>query len=193
MQITIREARPEDAGVIASYNSDMAEETEGKRLDPDRIGPGVRALLSDANKGRYWVAECEDRVIGQLMVTYEWSDWRNGSIWWIQSVYVHPDWRRQGVFSALYRHVESLVAATPGAIGLRLYVETGNATAQSTYESLGMVKPNYLVMEAMLRNSSADSNGETFCWKSVRAPLNSFSQTTRVVRPRCPTCCRTGH
>ena len=161
MQITIRDAVPDDAGIIAGFNSDMAEETEGKTLDPDRVGPGVAALLADASKGRYWVAVSKDRVVGQLMVTYEWSDWRNGNIWWIQSVYVHRDYRRHGVFRALYRHVESLASATPEVIGLRLYVESGNARAQQTYEALGMVKPNYLVMEAMLRNSYADSNGET--------------------------------
>ena len=161
MQITVREAILEDAGIIAGYNSDMAAETEGITLDPDRIGPGVAAILGDAFRGRYWVAVNDSRVVGQLMVTYEWSDWRNGNIWWIQSVYVHPDWRRHGVFRALYRHVEALAATTPGVIGLRLYVETGNTRAQQTYEALGMVKPNYLVMESMLRNSYADSNGET--------------------------------
>ncbi len=161
MQITVREATLEDAGIIARYNSDMATETEGKTLDPDRIGPGVAALLADASKGRYWVAEEEGQIVGQLMVTYEWSDWRNGNIWWIQSVYVHPKWRRSGAFRALYRHVESLAAAAPGVIGLRLYVEAGNTRAQQTYAALGMSKPNYLVMEAMLGNSYADSNGET--------------------------------
>ncbi len=161
MQITVREALPGDAGVIAGYNRNMAMETEGKTLNPDRIGPGVTALLEDDSKGRYWVAVNEDHIIGQLMVTYEWSDWRNGDIWWIQSVYVHPEWRRHGVFRALYRHVRSLAAAEPGVIGLRLYVETGNTRAQRTYEALGMVKPNYLVMEAMLGDSCADSNGET--------------------------------
>ena len=161
MQITIRDAVPDDAGIIAGFNSDMARETEGKTLDPDRVGPGVAALLADASRGRYWVAVSNDRVVGQLMVTYEWSDWRNGNIWWIQSVYVHRDCRRQGVFRSLYRHVESLAAATPDVIGLRLYVESGNTRAQQTYASLGMVKPNYLVMEAMLRNSYAGSNGET--------------------------------
>jgi GNAT superfamily N-acetyltransferase len=147
---TLREGRPDDAEIIAAYNSAMAEETEGKALDPDLIGPGVRHLLADATKGRYWVAECEGQVIGQLMVTYEWSDWRNGTIWWIQSVYVRPDWRRKGVFSALYRHVESLASNTPQVIGLRLYVEENNRRAQRTYKTLGMVNPSYLVMEAML-------------------------------------------
>ena len=161
MQITVREASPADAGIIAGYNRDMAVETEGKTLDPGLIGPGVTALLEDASKGRYWVAVDNERAVGQLMVTYEWSDWRNGNIWWIQSVYVHPEWRRHGVFRALYQHVQSLAASTPGVIGLRLYVETGNTRAQQTYAALGMVNPNYLVMEAMLSNSSADWNGET--------------------------------
>jgi len=150
MKFDIREARPADGPTLADYNSRMAEETEGKALDQQVIGPGVAALLADATKGRYWVAVAEGQIIGQLMVTYEWSDWRNGNIWWIQSVYIHPDWRRMGVFSALYHHVESLVAEQPQAIGLRLYVEENNSRAQQTYEALGMVKPNYLVMESML-------------------------------------------
>ena len=153
IEFTLREGRPGDAEIIAAYNSAMAEETEGKALDPELIGAGVRRLLQDAAMGRYWVAESEGQVIGQLMVTYEWSDWRNGTIWWIQSVYVRPDWRRNGVFSALYRHVESLARATPHVIGLRLYVEENNKRAQRTYAALGMVNPSYLVMEAMLEQN----------------------------------------
>jgi ribosomal protein S18 acetylase RimI-like enzyme len=152
MDFTIRDATPADAATIADYNSQMAEETEGRMLDPDVIGPGVIEILSDENKGRYWVAESDQTIVGQVMVTYEWSDWRNATIWWIQSVYVPLDFRRKGVFSALYRHVESLVAAEPGVCGLRLYVENNNHRAQRTYESLGMVKPSYLVMESMLGN-----------------------------------------
>ena len=155
-RFTIREARDSDAATIASFNSLMAEETEGKALDPDTIDAGVRGLLADAALGRYWVAETADEIIGQLMVTYEWSDWRNGTIWWIQSVYVPGTWRRKGVFSALYRHVESLAAADPEVIGLRLYVEENNTRAQHTYEALGMVKPNYLVMEALFGQSPAN-------------------------------------
>ncbi|MDH3619395.1 MAG: GNAT family N-acetyltransferase [Gammaproteobacteria bacterium] len=151
-EFQIREAHKGDALVIADYNSRMAEETEGKSLDPDSIGPGVRGLLENATRGRYWVAEADDEIIGQLMITYEWSDWRNGTIWWIQSVYVPEQWRRKGVFTALYRHVESLAAAAPGVIGLRLYVEENNKRAQQTYEALGMIKPSYLVMESILNN-----------------------------------------
>ena len=156
MELTVRDARPEDAAVLVAYNSAMAEETEGKSLDPDRIGPGVANLLADGSRGRYWVAESGGKVVGQIMVTYEWSDWRNGNLWWIQSVYVHPDWRRKGVFSALYQHVESLAAAEPDTIGLRLYVEENNTRAQRTYSALGMVKPRYLVMEALFRDARAE-------------------------------------
>ena len=105
-------------------------------------------LLEDSTKGRYWVAESAGKVVGQIMVTYEWSDWRNGTLWWIQSVYVHPDYRRMGVFSTLYRYVES-VAHENHVRGLRLYVECNNRRAQKTYEALGMVNPNYQVMETI--------------------------------------------
>jgi len=153
MEFIVRDARPSDAATLAAYNSAMAEETEDRSLDPDIIGPGVANLLDDAGRGRYWVAQSGGRIVGQLMVTYEWSDWRNGSLWWIQSVYVHPDWRRKGVFSALYRHVESLARAEPDVVGLRLYVEEKNTRAQRTYEALGMVNPGYRVMETLFSGS----------------------------------------
>lgn len=149
MNLDIRDARPADGETIASYNSKMAEETEGRPLPPELIGPGVDALLADPEKGRYWVAFSGGQLVGQIMVTYEWSDWRNGMLWWIQSVYVHPDFRRRGVYSALYRHVEALAKADGDVRGLRLYVENGNTRAQRTYEALGMVDPNYKVMEAI--------------------------------------------
>jgi ribosomal protein S18 acetylase RimI-like enzyme len=150
MNFSIRDATVSDAATIADFNARMAEETEGRTLDPDIIGPGVAAILTDQTKGRYWVATSGETIIGQLMVTYEWSDWRNRTIWWIQSVYVASEFRREGVFSALYRHVESLSDTEPGVCGLRLYVEDNNQQAQRTYEALGMVKPNYLVMESIL-------------------------------------------
>jgi ribosomal protein S18 acetylase RimI-like enzyme len=156
MGISIRNAAMTDAVVIASNNSLMAEETEGRTLSPDIIGRGVAALLADPGKGRYWVAEAAGQIVGQLMVTYEWSDWRNGTLWWIQSVYIAPDFRRQGVFSALYHHVESLAAAEPDVCGLRLYVEDNNHRAQRTYEALGMVKPSYVVMESVFEKRDND-------------------------------------
>jgi GNAT superfamily N-acetyltransferase len=151
MPIQLRDARAADAATIADFNADMAMETEGRRLDPNLINPGVAALIDDTRKGRYWVAESGGRIIGQIMVTYEWSDWRNGTMWWIQSVYVHADFRRQGVFSRLYQHVESLARAASDVCGLRLYVEDDNTRAQQTYLKLGMSRPGYQVMEIDFR------------------------------------------
>jgi GNAT superfamily N-acetyltransferase len=150
-KIQIRDARPSDAGVIVGFNVKMAMETEGRPLEAELINQGVAAVLANATKGRYWVAEQDGQVIGQLMVTYEWSDWRNGVFWWIQSVYVRGDSRRKGVFSLLHRHVESIARATPGVCGLRLYVELENLRAQKTYLALGMTSPGYQVMEIDFR------------------------------------------
>lgn len=150
MDLIIREAVPGDHPVIVDFNSRLADETEGKRLDPNLIGPGVKAILADPTKGRYWLAIINDKVAGQIMVTYEWSDWRNGMLWWIQSVFVPAEFRRQGVFSALYHHVESLVKEDQNACGLRLYVENSNTRAQETYRNFAMVEPGYIVMESLL-------------------------------------------
>ena len=147
--VSIRDATPSDAEIIAEFNANLALESEGMRLDPGLVGPGVDALLGDRSRGRYWVAESDGRIVGQIMVTYEWSDWRNGMIWWIQSVYVHGDYRRSGVFSALYRHVETLAKQDPQVCGIRLYMEHENARAQRTYESLGMNMTDYRVMQSM--------------------------------------------
>lgn len=149
MTPTIRDATRADRDTIADFNSRLCEETEGGPLDSDIIRPGVAALLDDASKGRYWVAEVDGRIVGQIMITHEWSDWRNGTLWWIQSVYVHAEYRRRGIFSALYRHVEALAEATPGVVGLRLYVEQNNARAQQTYARLGMSDTNYRVMQRL--------------------------------------------
>jgi ribosomal protein S18 acetylase RimI-like enzyme len=130
----------------------MAMETEKLALDAKVIGPGVRAIFDDPAKGAYFVAEVERRVAGCLMITHEWSDWRNGDIWWIQSVYVHADFRRRGVFSALYRHVQREARAA-GAVGIRLYMEEDNSAAQATYERLGMQLTHYRVLEEMFRRS----------------------------------------
>jgi ribosomal protein S18 acetylase RimI-like enzyme len=125
----------------------MALETEHKRLDPATVGKGVQTALGNPAHGRYFVAEIDGQVVGQLMITYEWSDWRNAVFWWIQSVYVLPEARRHGVFRALYDHVEALARATPGVCGLRLYVENDNMRAQKTYVGCGMANAGYLVME----------------------------------------------
>ena len=147
MTLHIRPAEVRDLDFIASGNARMALETEHKQLDAGTVALGVRAAFDDPSRGRYFVAELDGRVVGQLMVTYEGSDWRNGVFWWIQSVYVLPDARRLGVFRALYAHLEALARATPGVCGLRLYVETENLRAQQTYLRCGMVNAGYVVME----------------------------------------------
>ena len=146
--LSVRSATPDDASVIADFNIRMAMETEALALEQSIIFPGVRAVFDDPSRGQYFVAASGKQVVGCLMITHEWSDWRNGDIWWIQSVYVHQDFRRRGVFSALYRHVEE-VAAAEGAVGLRLYMEEENANAQATYERLGMKVTHYRVLERM--------------------------------------------
>jgi ribosomal protein S18 acetylase RimI-like enzyme len=153
MSVSIRDATPSDAGIIADYNNRLAEETESRSLEKDLIGPGVKAILAGPGKGRYWVAELDRKVIGQIAVSYEWSDWRNGMLWWIQSVYVHSDQRRQGVYSSLYRHVELLAKADEEVIGIRLYVERENDRAQATYEKLGMKMTNYRIMQTVFDRS----------------------------------------
>lgn len=160
MKFEIRNATPADGEIIARFNSPIAAETEGRLLDPDIVGPGVARLLSDPSKGRYWVAQRNGTIIGQIMVTYEWSDWRNATIWWIQSVYIHPDSRRQGVFSALYRHVEALANTEVDVCGLRLYVVHSTQRAQKTYAALGMANPGYQVMQAIL-GDRAPKKGDT--------------------------------
>jgi GNAT superfamily N-acetyltransferase len=148
MAPTIRRARPGDAATIAAFNAALAKETEDVFLDPAVIGPGVAAVLSDPAKGLYWVGEVGGRIVGQTMVTFEWSDWRNGNLWWIQSVYVEPASRESGVFKALHaRVVEEARAAK--AVGIRLYVFDGNVRAQKVYARLGMKDGHYRVIEQM--------------------------------------------
>jgi ribosomal protein S18 acetylase RimI-like enzyme len=147
--LLVRLAMPADAQVLSEFNAAMALETEQKELLRDVIGAGVRALLGNPAAGFYVVAEKDDRVAGSLMITKEWSDWRNGAFWWIQSVYVRPECRRQGVYKRLYRHVQELAASDPAVCGFRLYVERENARAQATYNALGMKKTGYLVFEEL--------------------------------------------
>jgi GNAT superfamily N-acetyltransferase len=155
--LRIREAHAHDRDLLAQWAQAMALETEHKQLDKATVRAGIEAAIADPAKARYFVAMQEATVagretiatpVGTLMLTREWSDWRNGDWWWIQSVYVPPSHRRQGVFAGLYRHVEQLARATRGVVGLRLYVEHGNADAQRTYQSLGMVDAGYAIYEA---------------------------------------------
>ena len=143
--IHIRAAHAADADVLRDYNLALALETEALKLDPEVVLAGIHALLADDSKGRYFVAECEGRVIGQVMHTFEWSDWRNGMFWWLQSVYVHPEFRSRGVFTVLFRHVEALARADAGVCGLRLYMEHANHRARGAYVRLGLSPAGYEV------------------------------------------------
>jgi GNAT superfamily N-acetyltransferase len=147
-EISIRAARWDDWPTIADFNCRLAMESEHKRLDPEKIVPGVQALLRDAQKGRYFVAEdgVGGPLVGQIMHTHEWSDWRNGPIWWLQSVYVTREFRQRGVFRALFEHLVQLAEAEK-VLGVRLYVERENARAHQTYEKLGFADAGYFVME----------------------------------------------
>jgi ribosomal protein S18 acetylase RimI-like enzyme len=147
MPLTLRRAALADAARIVEFNQRLAQETEGLALDGSVLAAGVAAALADPLRGLYFVAEEQGRIVGQLLITTEWSDWRNGWLWWIQSVYVHPDARRQGVFRALYEHVHAQAQADPSVVGLRLYVEQENHAAQETYQRLGMERTGYLVLE----------------------------------------------
>jgi GNAT superfamily N-acetyltransferase len=159
-QLRIRAATASDAGLLAQWAQAMALETEHKQLDAQTVHAGVAAGIADPARARYFIAmhdaplagrETIGNAVGTLMLTREWSDWRNGDWWWIQSVYVAPPARRQGVFAALYRHVEQLARDTPGVIGLRLYVERNNAAAQRTYAALGMQDAGYALYESEFR------------------------------------------
>ncbi|MBW3538658.1 MAG: GNAT family N-acetyltransferase [Planctomycetes bacterium] len=145
--IHVRAAQPDDAPTIVEFNRRLALESESIALQTATLAAGVAALLADGGKGRYFVACSNGRVVGQLMHTREWSDWRNGDIWWLQSVYVDADYRRRGVFRKLFEHLYGEARRDPTVVGLRLYVETHNRHARETYASLGMREAGYDVME----------------------------------------------
>jgi ribosomal protein S18 acetylase RimI-like enzyme len=144
----IRRARIDDLDALVAGNQALAVETESVRLDPATLRAGIRALLEGRAAGAYWVVEEDGVVVAQTMVTYEWSDWRNGDVWWIQSVHVHPEHRRRGLFRRLYARIRA-EARRAGAAGLRLYVDTSNARAQAVYTALGMNGGHYRVFEDM--------------------------------------------
>jgi ribosomal protein S18 acetylase RimI-like enzyme len=155
MPVHIRPASLADVETLVAFNAAMALETEDKRLDAKTLSLGVKGLIENPNRGKYLLACTEvGRVIGQLMHTFEWSDWRNGDVWWIQSVYIEPDFRRQGVFKALYNAVRAMAKEAGGVVGLRLYVEHHNRNAQATYRAMGMKDAGYSVMEEMFEGSS---------------------------------------
>jgi len=142
--VKVRFATRDDVETIAEFNRRIALETEGLELDIERVRIGVRAHLDEPERrGTYRVAEIDGKVVGQILVTLEWSDWRNAWWWWIQSVYTLPEARGQGVFRALYEHVEAAARSNPAVCGLRLYVEKENGTAQRAYERIGMQRSSY--------------------------------------------------
>ena len=144
----VRPATLTDLDFIVEGNRCLAAETEDLHLDRAVLTAGVRAVLTDAAPGRYWIAERDGQPVGQLLITFEWSDWRNRMVWWIQSVYVLPNARQHGVFRTLYAHTQQAARAA-GAAGLRLYVDTTNTRAQAVYTALGMNGGHYRVFEAM--------------------------------------------
>ena len=154
----IRKASIADADTLISYQSRMAKETEGIDLDQVALTRGVRIPLEREGVAQYFVAEREDTaevppsadhpiVIAMLMLTSEWSDWRGGTMYWIQSVYTHPNYRRKGAYTQLYRHLQQMVMADEFAVGLRLYVEEENEAARRMYEGLGMQREHYNMMK----------------------------------------------
>lgn len=145
--LAIRPAHPNDLAAIVEFNTRLAQETEHKFLDSETLTTGVRAALASPDRLRYWVAERAGHVVGQAAITREWSDWRNGWIWWFQSVYVRAEQRGTGVFRSLYEHIEQSARASGDVIGLRLYVEDQNHAALATYAALGMQPGGYRVLE----------------------------------------------
>jgi GNAT superfamily N-acetyltransferase len=144
----VRLAVAEDLEALVAGNLALAEETERLHLDADTLRQGIRALLESRAPGRYWVAELDGHVVGQLLITFEWSDWRDRMVWWIQSVYVQPDARGRGVLRTLYEAARREALAA-GSGGLRLYVDTTNIRAQAAYAALGMNGGHYRVFEDM--------------------------------------------
>jgi len=143
----IRDATPADRAIIADFNSRLAWETEHKRLDPETIARGVARALGSRDLCRYFVAELNGEVIGQAMVTYELTDWRDGVLWWFQSVYVAEPHRGRGVFKTLFQHIAAAAQADPQVRGLRLYVEHENSRARRVYEQLGLAPSGHLIYE----------------------------------------------
>ncbi len=148
--MNIRLAEKSDAPALVEFNQAMALETEGKKLDFDVLKSGVEAVFDDEKKGFYVVAEKSGEIVGGLMVTFEWSDWRGCWFWWIQSVYILPKERGRGVYRLLYEFVKAEAAKSKNVCGFRLYVEKENERAQKVYEKLGMESSHYLMYEEVI-------------------------------------------
>jgi len=151
--ITIRMGTPEDADTIADFSIKLAWESEDIKLDPATVTKGVHALFENPQYGFYIVAEQAGIILGGLMITYEFSDWRNGVIWWVQSVYVRPEFRRQGILKNLFAFIREKARQQGNVCGFRLYVEENNHNALAGYERVGMKKTGYDMYEDLLQNS----------------------------------------
>jgi ribosomal protein S18 acetylase RimI-like enzyme len=147
--IKVRSAVPADYSLIVDFQIKMAFETEGINLAENRLTQGVLAVFAQPEKGQYFIAETAGKACASLLITYEWSDWRNSTIWWIQSVYVMPEFRQKGVYKAMYAYVKQLAEANKQIGGIRLYVDKTNQTAQKAYAALGMNGDHYQVFEWM--------------------------------------------
>ena len=145
--MNIRKAKLEDLDIIVEYNYNLAYETENKELDKEILTKGVRNIIQDENKGIYHVCEVDGKVVGQIMYTFEWSDWRNGTFLWIQSAYVNKEFRGMGVFKALYKFIRDIADNDNNICGIRLYVEKENTIAKKTYKNIGMKECNYYIYE----------------------------------------------
>lgn len=143
----VRKATIKDYQSIVNFQQAMARETEGIELLLDPLEKGVKAVLEDPSKGIYYVAEINKKVVSSLLTTYEWSDWRNGTVLWIQSVYVMPQYRRRGVYRNMYTHIKSMVLSSDNLMGIRLYADKSNLAAHKTYENLGMNQDHYITFE----------------------------------------------
>ena len=145
--MNIRKAEIKDLQDIVQFNFNLAYETEGKEINKETLYKGVKNLLEDEGKGIYHVCEIDGKVVGQIMYTYEWSDWRNGTFIWVQSVYVDKKYRKQGIFKALYNKIKEICDSSNDYVGIRLYVEKENYNAQKIYSSIGMKECNYYMFE----------------------------------------------
>jgi ribosomal protein S18 acetylase RimI-like enzyme len=157
-KLLVRIGEEKDADKLIEFNMAMAWETERKKLSLSALTEGVQTVLDDPQHGFYLVAEAENEVVGSLMVTVEWSDWRCAQFWWIQSVYVKPEFRQQGVFKRLYEYLKEKASQDSNVCGFRLYVEQSNRIAQSTYGKLGMEKTRYTVYEELFLNHTLQGN-----------------------------------
>lgn len=149
-RLNIRMAERNDAELIARFNEEMALETEHRQLDPAKIRAGVKEVFHNPLRGFYLVTEHEGHVVASLLVTYEWSDWRNGTFWWIQSVYVLPEFRRHGIYRHMYEAAKEMARRQGGVVGFRLYAENDNAVAHTTYEACGMQACAYRMFEELV-------------------------------------------